>query len=225
MPILRSIGLSTIGLLTLASCGDDSRSTAHDSTHPSLVNVASVCGGAFRDQPDLLEELFSTSKVIVAPRNYQSAIEQAATSLQADVPGSGPTFTHILCALRPTQSSALFSITFAWGLYHDAPLPSTSTDESSEYSGIGYEASSRDNDVLIDFSCVMQNAPTTADGRGMYIKATAETEGLDALPRAEKREAQLRVLHAAAVKVAAAMKCVTNLPTTLRTLTPLPPAR
>ena len=215
---------TALAVLTLTSCGGGAKKAEPTPAPSRLVDVAATCGGAFRTEAATATKLLGASQVTPGPANYQSTVEHAATALGADVPGDGgATFSHRLCAVHPKGSTAWLSITFMWGQYNDAPATTQSSSGSSEYNGIGYQASSRDDDALIDFSCVIRSAKRGVyDGRGYYIKATADTEGLDALGQKAKREAQLRVLHAASFSVATALHCSTNLPTTLGALKPLP---
>jgi hypothetical protein len=222
---VRSAAMAVLVLLTLTSCGGGSHKASPHPTAPShLIAVASSCGGTLRTAASSAAKLLGASQVSVGPARYQATLKQEAVALVADVPGSGgATFNHPLCAIRPKGNTIWFSISFKWDEYHAVPPLTTSTPESSEYPKVGYGASSRDGDALLDFSCVLKSAhPGVADGRGMYIEATALTDKLNALPSAQKREAQVRVLHAASVSVATAMGCSTNLPKTLGRLTPLP---
>jgi hypothetical protein len=222
---VRSAVAAALAVLALTSCGDDAHKAAPSPTPSHLVSVADSCGGAFRTEATTAAKLLGASQVTIGAAGFRPTLEQAAISLKAAVPGGGggSTNPHTLCAVHPKGSTVWFDITFTWGQNNGASPTTESTPDSSEYNGIGYQASSQDDEVLIDFSCVMRSATSgVADGRGMYIKATADTDGLNALPSAQKREAQVRVLHAASVSVATAMGCSTNLPKTLGRLTPLP---
>lgn len=214
---------TVLGLMTLTSCRD-AQKTGH-SPISTPVTLTDVCDHSLRAETTSAQQLMGTTQLVLGPPNYQASLVQMIRWLRADTPLHAATAkSRPLCTVGPKGSTAWLTITFEWQPF-DGILPKIgSTAYSTEYQGIGYAASSRDDNALIDFSCRVPQVGN-GDGRGLYLSALAETEGLDALPRGEKREAQLRVLHAAAVKVAAAMKCVTNLPTTLRTLTPLPPAR
>jgi hypothetical protein len=145
--------------------------------------------------------------------------------LRADTPlNAAAAKTRSLCAVQPKNSKAWLSITFQWEPFGSVPADSGSTTNSTEYNDIGYAASSQDDQVLIDFSCRIPNAGEN-DGHNLYIKAMAFTEGLNSLPQKQKREAQLRVLHAASVSVATALHCTTNLPSKLGSLKPQPLAK
>lgn len=100
--------------------------------------------------------------------------------------------------------------------------PLLSTPELLAYD-VAFGASSTDSEATINFSCLTHDGKTT-HGRGLYIFAKIATPGLDAAADGEKRVAQVRVLHAAAVRVADAMRCETNLPRQLGELKALPMA-
>jgi hypothetical protein len=223
---VRSATAAVLTILTLSSCGGGSHKTSPTPIPSHLVAVASTCGGTLRPVASTAARLLGASHVSVGPAKDQATLEQEATALAADLPNSGgATYGHPLCYIMTmaTGKAIGFSISFKWNQYVDTAPLTTSTTFSSEYSGIGYGASSRDDDAYIDFSCILKSAHRgVGDGRGMFIDATALTDRLDALPRAQKREAQIRVLHAAATGVATAMGCSTNLPRTLGRLTPLP---
>lgn len=222
---VRSAAAAVLVLLTLTSCDSGSHKASPSPTTPShFIAVASSCGGTLSTAASSAAKLLGASQVSVGPAKYQATLKQEATALAGDLLSSGGAmFNHPLCAIRPKGSTIWFSISFKWDEYHAVPPLTTSTPDSSEYPNIGYGASSRDGNALLDFSCVLKSKhPGVADGRGMYIEATALTDKLNALPSAQKREAQVRVLHAASLSVATAMGCSTNLPRTLGPLTPLP---
>jgi hypothetical protein len=161
--------------------------------------------------------------VALGPARYQQSAAQLAKLLMTDTAlDAAGAVERSLCAVQPKNSAAWLKISFQWEPFGGVPPDYGSTPDSDEYNDIGYGASSRDDDVLIGFSCRVPNAGED-DGHGLYIKATADTEGLNALATKQKRDAQLRVLHAASVSVATALHCSTNLPTKLGMLKPLPP--
>jgi hypothetical protein len=186
------------------------------------MEVRAACDSTLRAEAATAQKLLGAPQVAVGPASYQATIGQVIKLLAFDIPqGGGLATVRHLCAVQPKNSKGWLSIAFRWEPFHDVPPLTSSTAASSEYKKIGYGASSRDDDALIDFSCRVPS-PDKYDGRGMYILATADTEGLDSLGQKAKREAQLRVLHAASVSVATALHCSTNLPTTLGALKPLP---
>jgi hypothetical protein len=170
-------------------------------------------------------KLLGASHVSVGPAKDQATLKEEATALAGDVLNSGgATYGHPLCYIMTmaTGKAIGFSISFKWNEYVDTAPLTASTPDSTEYP-FGYEASSRDDSAILEFSCILKSEHSgVGDGRGMFIDATALTDRLDALPSAQKREAQIRVLHAASIGVATAMGCSTNLPKTLGRLTPLP---
>lgn len=190
-----------------------------------IVDTRDLCDGVLSGATETVQKLFGRSQTIAKSEERHTSLDQITSLLTTDTAqNAAAAEARTLCAIHPRDISAWFSLTFQWEPFSGVPPTRTSSDESTQFTGIGYTAYSQDEQALIDFSCQFPSVGQN-DSHGLYMKALAETEGLDALPRAEKREAQLRVLHAAAVKVAAAMKCVTNLPSKLGTLTPLPPAR
>lgn len=213
------------GVLALTSCGGGTHKEEASPTPGPLIAVADACDSALRSEATAAQKLLGTSQVALGPAKYQASLQQMTKLLRADTPlDAAAAKTRSLCAVRPKGSQSWLSITFQWEPFGGAPPKSGSTTYSTEYQGIGYAASSRDDDVLIDFSCRIPNAGQN-DGHNLYVRAAADTEGLNALPRPRKREAQLRVLHAAAVSVATALKCSTNLPSKLGTLKPQPLAK
>jgi hypothetical protein len=106
--------------------------------------------------------------------------------------------------------------------YNPLTEPLLSTTQILAYD-IAYGASSTDSEATINYSCLTRSGKTT-HGRGLYIFAKVATPGLDAAGDRVKREAQVRVVFAAARRVADAMKCETNLPRQLGELKALPMA-
>ena len=221
-PSMRSAAAGVLAALALTSCGGSDHKAAPSPTPSHLIGVRAACDTTLRTEAATTQKLLGSPQVAIGPVGYQATVEQVAKLLTFDIPeGGGLAKARHLCAVQPKSSRGWLSITFRWEPFHSVPPLTTSTEDSSEYKGIGYAASSRDDDALIDFSCRVPS-PDKQDGRGMYILATADTKGLDALGQKAKREAQLRVLHAASISVATALRCSTNLPTTLGALKPLP---
>lgn len=218
----RAAVVGAFGVLALTSCSGSTQKAAASPTPSPLVAIRDVCDGALRTEATTAQQLVGTSQVALGPARSQASLQQMTKLLRADtaLDGAGAK-TRSLCAVRPANSKAWLSMTFQWEPFSGVPPESGSTTYSTEYKGIGYAASSRDDDVLIDFSCRIPNAGEN-DGHNLYIKAAADTEGLNTLVSLQKREAQLRVLQAASVSVATALNCSTNLPNTLGTLQPLP---
>lgn len=218
---VRSATATFLGIIMLTACSSTTQKSAPAPTSSRVVDIREACNGALRAGTKAAQEVLGASRVVPGPAQYQAAITTVASRLRADIPeGGGLATVRHLCAVQPSNSTAWLRISFRWEPYHAVPPLTTSSIYSTEYR-IGYAASSRDNDALIDFTCRVPNADRH-DGRGMYILAAADTQGLNSLAPKQKREAQLRVLHAASVSVAAALHCSTNLPTKLGALTPLP---
>ncbi len=221
----RTLVAAIVAVATMTSCGSSVPHAGAPQTVMAPISVTDTCDGTLRKDATAAESLLGETHVNLGPSAYQVSIPRLRQWLRADTSlDAAGAKTRTLCAVQPENSHASLSISFEWEPFSGVPRGSGSTTYSSEYADIGYAASSRDDDALIIFSCRFPNGGEN-DGRNLYLRAIATTEGLNALPRAQKREAQVRVLHAAAVSVAAAMKCDTNLPEKLGMLTPLPSAR
>jgi hypothetical protein len=210
------------GVLVLTSCSGGTHKAVTSPTPGPLIAISDACDGVLGTESTASKQLLGAPQVAAGPARYQVSLDQMAKLLKADTPlNAAAAKARSLCAVQPKNSKAWLSITFQWQPFGGVPPRSESTTYSTEFKGIGYAASSRDDNVLIDFSCRIPNAGEN-DGHSLYINARADTGGLSALPLKQKREAQLRVLHAASVSVATALHCSTNLPTKLGALKPLP---
>ncbi|WP_433892352.1 hypothetical protein [Streptomyces sp. CA-111067] len=127
-----------------------------------------------------------------------------------------------LCDLGPAEREGALRITFEARGFHAMTGPLLSAPYLLAYK-VAWGAKSTDSEATINYSCLTRSGKTT-HGRGLYIFAKVATPGLDAAGDQVKREAQVRVVFAAARRVADRMGCETNLPRRLGELKALPMA-
>jgi hypothetical protein len=213
-----------IGLICLSGCRSEAqRSEPSSTTDVTLADAQAICDGVLSGQAAAaLHVISGTRRWNLGATSPQATVEGLANGLGADLWSNSSIATHTLCAAERLGKPGMLQISFEVRGYHALSEPPKSWPDMTAYD-IAWGASSTDSEATIDYSCLTRSGKTT-HGRGLYIFAKVATPGLDAAGDRAKREAQVRVVFAAARRVADAMKCETNLPRQLGELKALPMA-
>ncbi|PVE12074.1 hypothetical protein Y717_06580 [Streptomyces scopuliridis RB72] len=204
--------------------GSDSTREPTGAASSPLISMDAVCDGSLREEAAAaLQQISGTDKFQPGPDTSQS-MKQLVGVLVADLKESSRKPERMLCSVSPQgsdPSARALWITFQW--YKDTP-PTGGKRTHSTYNTTRFaigDAASYDDGASLFFSCPSASGQ---DSQGLGLIATAGTTGLDAEPRAQKREAQVRILHSASVALAKELGCFkqSGLPETLGELTPLP---
>lgn len=212
------------GMTVGCSAVDDSGPEPTKTASSAPISLTAVCDGSLRGEGGAaLKQISGADAFQPGPDTNQSMTELAA-SLVTDLKKSGRKPERMLCSVSPqggNPSAQALWISFQW--YKDTP-PIGGKRTHSTYNTTRFaigDAASYDDGASLFFSCPSASGQ---DSQGLGLIATAGTTGLDAEPRAQKREAQVRILHSASVALAKELGCFkqSGLPETLGELTPLP---
>lgn len=214
--------LVALGASLMVGCSSKKAAPAASANPP--FSLQSACGHSFDAQGiAALRKITGKKQLYPALAAEERTVKQVASALRADLDDTSDQKQLDLCLLGVVGGlvSSGLEITFQWWHRNPHDKSAGSEPDQTEYD-LAYGASSFDNTSYLSFTCPLPGA-LASTSRAFYITAEAETFGLDAVGRTEKREAAVRLLYSPALKVAAALGCQgSDLPPTLGTLKPLP---